>query len=509
MMAPPDEEPIPPQTVIGDYRVVSRFASGGMGDVYEVVNPLLREFFAMKVLREASVPGAARREAVARFLEEARLTARLRHGNIVTLHTMGLEPTRGRLYFVMDYVGLSPRRREEILGSGPWFSRDSVSAGAITRVPLSLEEVLRHRGPLDEAVVRVLAVDVVRALHCAHTFGEGVIHCDLKPANILLRDDGHAVVSDFGIARARSAGEDAGAEVLLGTPDYMAPEQRDPSAKLTPATDVYAFGVTLCRLLTGGFPVGVWARPSELGLSPAWDALIERCLARDPSRRWPSMVALGRALRDLPAAARRLRRRHALRRVALAVGGVAAAGAAVAGAGWLLLRDVSEARTVARHWEEAVPRKEMFVGHDLSAASPEPCWAGTLAYDESAPAELPLPCATLPHVSALALPRSVARLPKAFAERFPRLAYVACHPGNATFFARDGILYRRDDPSAPVWVPPRLAGEVALPEGVTRFPYPWPQARLSEKTLETDDTGAYGQPLRLRATHPVRWELRP
>ena len=220
-----DESPIPSQTAIGDYRVVGRFASGGMGDVYEVVNPLLREFFAMKVLREGSASGPARKEAVMRFLDEARLTARLRHGNIVTLHTMGLEPTRGRLYFVMDYVGLVPQRRAEILGAGPWFSHGSTEAGAIARQPLSLEEVLRVRGPLDEAVVRVLADDIARALHCAHSFGGGIVHCDLKPANVLLRDDGHAVVSDFGIARARSAEQAPEAtSVILGTPDYMAPE---------------------------------------------------------------------------------------------------------------------------------------------------------------------------------------------------------------------------------------------------------------------------------------------
>ena len=85
---------IPPRTAIGDYRVLERFASGGMGDLYRVVNPLLREVFAMKVLRDDT--GASHRtESVQRFFEEARTTVRLRHGNIVTLHTMGLEPPTG------------------------------------------------------------------------------------------------------------------------------------------------------------------------------------------------------------------------------------------------------------------------------------------------------------------------------------------------------------------------------------------------------------------------------
>lgn len=503
-----EEVPIPPQTVIGDYRVVSRFASGGMGDVYEVVNPLLREFFAMKVLREDSVPSASRREAVSRFLEEARLTVRLRHGNIVTLHTMGLEPTRGRLYFVMDYVGLTPRRRDEILGSGPWFSNHSATTGGISRVPLSLEDVLRVRGPLEESVVRVLAADVARALHCAHTFGEGIVHCDLKPANVLLRDDGHAVVSDFGIAKARYAAE--GHErsgVILGTPDYMAPEQCDPSAPITPATDIYAFGVMLCRLLTGGFPVGIWTRPSELGLSLAWDALIERCIARDPTRRWPSMAALAKALRDLPSTTRRLRRKRALCRAIIGSVAVLFALGCVVVAIFLLRRDVSDARDIALHWEEAIPQKEAFVDCDLAAAHPVPEWAGVLAYDVSAPEMLPLPEAVLPHVSALALPRSTTGLPEGFVSRFPRLAYVACDPKNKIFFASDGILYRRDNPSVPALVPPRLSGHLKLPVEVTHFPHPWPTARVTATSLESVGTGAYDQSLFLESSHPVHWEL--
>lgn len=379
----------------------------------------------------------------------------------------------------------------------------------MTRQPLSLEEVLRLRGPLKEAVVRVLADDVACALHCAHTFGDGIVHCDLKPANVLLRDDGHAVVTDFGIARARTAEHVPEADsVILGTPDYMAPEQRDPASPITPAVDVYAFGVMLCRLLTGAFPVGVWARPSELGLSPAWDALIERCVAQEPARRWPSMAHLSKALRDLPETTRRLRRRQRLRsigRVGMAMAALLAV-MGLAAAGRQFSRDLADARHIARRWEEAIPKKEAFQGGDFSAAQPVPTWVGVLAYPEGAPAALPLPEAPLPHVSALALPASVRHLPEGFVNRFPRLGYVACHPQNPTFFARDGILYRRDDPTFPVLVPPRLFGDITLPDAVVRFPHPWPNAKTTVDALESVGTGAYGQSLFLRSTHTVSWE---
>lgn len=502
---------IPPRTAIGDYRVLERFASGGMGDLYRVVNPLLREVFAMKVLRDDT--GASHRtESVQRFFEEARTTVRLRHGNIVTLHTMGLEPISGHLYFIMDYVGLTAQRRAQILGEGPWFAAPTTESEDETREPMSLEDLLALRGPIPEEILRILAADIAAALNHAHQ--AGVVHCDLKPANVLLRNDGHAVVGDFGIARAYRASDGeagaSGAQAILGTPHYMAPEQRSGSAPLTPATDIYAYGVVLYRLLTGSFPEGVWKRPSELGFSPAWDRLCQDCLARNPADRWPSMRRIHAYLRMMPELTQRLktqRNRRANRLLAFVSLGLPAAALLTAGALVLIqsLRLSGTDRPVS--WVTVHPTPEAFVKGDVARAEVRPEAAGMLAYDAAAPAELPLPPFPLEHINRLALPETTRVLPPGFGDRFPRLEYVICAPGNPVFFAQDGILYRRDDPSRPALLPPRLFGAITLPAAITDFPHPWSEATTTATTLRSH-TGAYGRVLFLRAPHPVRWLAR-
>lgn len=502
MSAPDPDSPIPPRTTIGDYRVLERFATGGMGELYRVINPLLQEVFAMKVLREEP-DRSHRTESVQRFFDEARTTLRLRHSHIVTLHTMGLVPDSGRLYFMMDYVGLSAQRRAQILGEGPWFAPRAVATAEGDRQPMSLEDVLAARGPIPEKVLRILAADVASALHHAHQ--AGVIHCDLKPANILLRNDGHAVVGDFGIARAVRAASGNGS--ILGTLHYMAPEQHDPAATLTPAVDVYAFGVTLYRLLTGTYPEGIWKRPSELGFSPAWDRLCEACLANDPAERWGSMRRIHTYLRLMPRFSVRfyaLRKR--LREGSRVLGCYLLPTALAVATGALVvnqsLRRPSTPRK--RAWEPVHPTPEAFALGDEARAEPLPEATGMLTYAPAAPAELPLPTEPLAHVARLALPASTRALPPGFTERFPRLEYIVCAPENPTFFAQDGILYRRDDPSRPAFVPPRLFGVITLPAAVTDFPHPWPYAHTSANTLRTN-TGAYGRWLFLRAEQPIRW----
>ncbi len=504
---------IPPQTIIGDYRVISHFASGGMGDVYEVVNPFLREFFAMKVLRDMPVAHeSARDEAINRFFEEARTTARLRHSNIVTLHTMGIEPTQGRLYVVMDYVGLSPKRRLEVLETGPWFSRTTLQGadGGVGRVPLSLEEVFQAQGPIAENILRILAADIAQALHFAHTSGDAVIHCDIKPANILIREDGHAVVTDFGIAKAQRMATEEASGVILGTPDYMAPEQRVPDGTLTPATDIYAFGVMICRLLTGRFPVGIWKRPSELGLNPAWDILIDRCIRRNPEDRWQSMAEVYAYLRRLPQLAKRIHRAKVVRKVLWgSVLGIVLVGG-LSTAAFLLSTIHFDTTKDAKDWIEVKPEPAAFLQHDYRMAQPNPEWADVLVYDASAPSTLPLPKSVLPHIATLALPSTTTEIPEGFVRQFPRLEYVACHSENPTFFAHEGILYTRAKPHRPVLVPPRLFGNVALPTEVdATFPHPWRNAMTTDTTLRTTATGAYDQPLAITASQPITWQYTP
>ncbi len=501
---------IPSQTEIGDYRVVDHFASGGMGDVYRVVNPLLREFFAMKVLREDE-RGQLSDDAIARFFEEARITARLRHSNIVTIHSMGIEPLRGRLYFIMDYVGVSPKRRDEILHNSAWFSRDTTEEGLPnSRIPLTLEDVFKANGPIQENILRILAADIARALHAAHTFGDGIVHCDLKPANILLRNDGHAVVTDFGIARVRdyNRSETVSASSILGTPDYMAPEQRRPDAELTPATDIYAYGVMLCKLLTGAFPVGVWTRPSAIGLNPVWDTIIEKCIERTPAHRWTSMVEILRLLHAMPTEAKRLRRRQSVRKVVFYIlGGVALLILSLA---FLCFLKFAHTDASSDGWFIPQPDPEHFLNEDVVSGrlAPDEGLCGVLTYAEAAPANLPKPPRTYPYITTLALPASTRSLPPDFITFFPRLEAIACHTDNPTFFVKDGILYRYDTPHQPFMVPPRLYGEVTLPDTVTTFQKPdtWHRATTTPETLTSLDTGAYGQPLIIRAPRPITWK---
>jgi serine/threonine-protein kinase len=142
---------------------------------------------------------------------------------------------------------------------------------------------------------------VARALEHAHS--RGIIHCDLKPSNILLDADGEPLLGDFGLAWVRGEGVES-LRGFAGTPAYMAPEQLDPSGKITPATDVWALGVILYELLAGRRPFAgasldelrdaiTECNPQALSRSPAvLEAIWRRCLVREPSGRFASAAAL-------------------------------------------------------------------------------------------------------------------------------------------------------------------------------------------------------------------------
>lgn len=450
-----------------------------------------------------------RSEAIQNFLAEARTTIRLRHNNIVTLHTMGLEPIKKRLYFIMDYIGLSPTRRNEVLNGTAWFIAESTGSlgGTISRTPLSLEDVLKKQGRIKENIVRILAVDIARALQYAHTFSEGsVVHCDLKPSNVLLREDGHAVIADFGIAQAQRGNDanEAATTSIRGTPDYMAPEQWDLTREITPAVDIYAYGVMICRLLTGTLPVGVWKRPSEFGMNPGWDVLIERCIRKDPKDRWASMRDIIIWVRNLPDYAQQLKRQQATRKTLsiLASIGITAL------VGCVFFFAANHNKTTFRKdsayvWKEATVNPDAFINQDLTNPLPHPAQTGPLVYPPQANPTLKTPELPLPGVDVIAIPAQINGFEKDFFSRFPRLEYIVCDRKNPTFFAQDGILYRNGTPPEIVAIPPKLCGEITLPKGITRIEVPWNDAKISETTLRT--RGAYGLPLKLISPKPVTW----
>src|SRR6266852_6730603 len=201
------------------YAVERELGRGGMATVFLAEDLKHRRPVAIKVLH----PELAAAVGADRFLREIEIAARLQHPHIVALHDSG--ETNGLLYFVMPYV-----------------------AGESLRARLERESQL----PIPDAI-RITG-DVAQALGYAH--GLGVVHRDIKPENILL-EDGHALVADFGIARAISA---AGSErltetgIALGTPAYMSPEQATEDGEVDGRSDVYALGCVVYEMLAGGPP---------------------------------------------------------------------------------------------------------------------------------------------------------------------------------------------------------------------------------------------------------------
>lgn len=262
--------------VIARYQVRRLLGQGGMGQVYLARDVMLGRSVALKVVRHERV-GAAGSE---RFVEEARLLAALNHPHIVQLYDAGVH--RGDPYLALEYVeGETLRRRG---------------------TTYSLDEVIRLTRAVADALV--------------HAHGSGILHCDLKPSNILLGRDGRLRVVDFGLAR-RAAGGVAGRE---GTPEWMAPEQWQ-GQPLTDRVDVWALAIVLIEMLGGPHPFGpldaTWherlldadvlpALPARRELSPQIHELLTRSLEREPSRRpsakeWLHALEDAMAGRDMPA----------------------------------------------------------------------------------------------------------------------------------------------------------------------------------------------------------------
>ncbi len=263
------------------YRLIRELGGGGSATVYLATDLKHSREVAIKVLR----PEVAASLAAERFLREIATVARLQHPHIVPLLDSG--EAGGFLYFVMPYV-----------------------AGDTLRSRLRLE----GRLPIPD-VIRILA-DVADAV--AHAHERGVVHRDLKPENILLSGR-HALVTDFGVARAASLAADQERQltvgVALGTPAYMAPEQAMASPAIDHRVDVYALGVLGYELLAGRPPftagtpqdvltmhVAVQPEPIEShrpDVPPDLARVIMRCLEKRPEERWPSATELVGVLEPL------------------------------------------------------------------------------------------------------------------------------------------------------------------------------------------------------------------
>ncbi|WP_030693952.1 Stk1 family PASTA domain-containing Ser/Thr kinase [Streptomyces globisporus] len=270
------QDPLVGRLLDGRYRVDARIAVGGMATVYRAVDTRLDRVLALKVMHPALAADAA---FVERFIREAKSVARLAHPNVVGVFDQGAEGAY--VYLAMEYV-----------------------AGC------TLRDVLRERGALSPRAALDILEPVLAALGAAHR--AGFVHRDMKPENVLIGDDGRVKVADFGLVRAvGSATATTGA--VLGTVSYLAPEQIEHGTADTRA-DVYACGVVLYEMLTGGKPhsgdtpaqvlyqhlnTDVPAPSATVpGLAPELDELVAAATARGPELRPHDAVALLALLRE-------------------------------------------------------------------------------------------------------------------------------------------------------------------------------------------------------------------
>lgn len=273
-------DPVVGRYLDGRYRVDGHIARGGMAAVYRALDTRLDRTVAVKVMHPVL---ADDEEFVVRFRAEAKAAARLAHPDAVAVFDQGEDA--GRLFLVMEYV-----------------------AGG------TLRELLRDRGPLSPALAVAVFVPVLRALAAAHRVG--LVHCDVKPENVLLGRDGRVKVADFGLARAvASSTLTTTVGLLMGTVAYLAPEQVQ-SARADPRTDVYAAGITLWETLIGAAPyaedrpltvayrhvhddVPRPATASGSPVPPALDDLVVRATRRNPAARPADAGAFLSELRGL------------------------------------------------------------------------------------------------------------------------------------------------------------------------------------------------------------------
>ncbi|AHG91655.1 protein kinase [Gemmatirosa kalamazoonensis] len=269
----------PAPKAVGRFRIVREIGRGGMGVVYEALDERSGERVAVKLLLDAL---ANNDEMVARFEREARVLGALDHPNIVRLRDTGR--SNGHVYIAMDLV-------------------DGVTA----------EEVVRRCGRLDLDTVVAIAGPAAEAIDYVHQ--HGFVRNDVKPENIMVTSAGRVCVLDFGISRRGMADGEHGSRtrdgMLVGTPRFISPEQAL-GRSVDERSDVYSFGVVLYRLLTGVYPfddadlVDVLAahahrEPPPLSrhapIAPEVEAIVLRCLAKDPADRYERMSAVANELR--------------------------------------------------------------------------------------------------------------------------------------------------------------------------------------------------------------------
>jgi serine/threonine protein kinase len=218
---PSEAQPSEPGQILnGRFRLVKKLGVGGMGSVWLAEDIRLERPVALKELSQTSGGDAARNELRQRVLQEARALARVPHPAIVPIHD---------IFFV---------------GDDPWIVMEYISGR-------SLADVIA-RGPLDELSIAKIGLQVLRGLIAVH--GADIVHRDVKPANIVVADDGSVSLVDFGIAKIVGDPSLTAYATFMGTVEYMSPERLTPGARVGPPADIWALGVTCFHALEGYSP---------------------------------------------------------------------------------------------------------------------------------------------------------------------------------------------------------------------------------------------------------------
>ncbi|MEW6027087.1 MAG: protein kinase, partial [Planctomycetota bacterium] len=263
-----ENEPILPSGAkLGQYEIREMLGRGGMGTVYKVFQPMLDRFVAIKVLPAKL---SADQEFITRFNREAKALAGLSHQNIVGIYDIAQEGNQ--FYFVMEFVeGVTVRQ-------------------LIEERKLPPEEALKIVSQLCEA------------LEYAHS--EGVVHRDIKPENILIDKKGMVKIADFGLARIVRGDVRIDpvtkTQEVMGTIDYMAPEQRTKAKDVDHRADIYSLGVVFYEMLTGELPIGKFELPSrKVQIDVRVDDIVMKTLEREPSKRYQRVSEVGTAVSQI------------------------------------------------------------------------------------------------------------------------------------------------------------------------------------------------------------------
>ncbi len=274
-----DEPSLPVGMVVAKRFEILRFLNrGGMGEVYEAWDAELKERIALKTIRAGI---ASRMEVIERFKREVKHAREISHPNICRVHELFSDEVRPghRMWFLSMELLLGP----------------------------TLLDLIRTDGPLKTPLAMSVTRQMVSGLSAAHALG--LVHRDFKSSNVILLQGAtsqtRAVITDFGLAlRVLEPADGITEPGGMGTPGYIAPEQ-ERHGEVGPLADQYSLGAVLCEMLTGSLPR--WSKPEratqketldlpEHRFPPRWEAVIQRCLQRDPKDRFPTIESVSRAL---------------------------------------------------------------------------------------------------------------------------------------------------------------------------------------------------------------------